>query len=158
MSKTQTTMRTRQPRGAFTLVEILVVIAIMALLMALVVGVTKEVITKAACQQTAMTMGVINNRIKAYQMQYGEYPPSGTLATVIPLLNKLNGPPIESIVAKQFVSGGSICDSWGNPIQYLTAGTRYAENNNSPVLQSYGPDGVDNSGNGDDICVPERPK
>ncbi len=74
---TKTTLaRTRGPKaGAFTLVELLVVIGILAVLASLITGVTVYVMDKANREQTLSNQQVIINAIDRFYEIMGEYPP-----------------------------------------------------------------------------------
>ena len=66
------------PKG-FTLVELLAVILVIAILVAVVVGVSGRVMRKGAEEQTRLHMKVIMNAVSIYYEQYQAYPQfSGT--------------------------------------------------------------------------------
>ncbi len=78
---TKTTLaRTRSRKaGAFTLVELLVVIGILAVLASLITGVTVYVMDKANREQTLSNQQVIINAVDRYYEIMGSYPPDDTV-------------------------------------------------------------------------------
>jgi prepilin-type N-terminal cleavage/methylation domain-containing protein len=65
-------------RCAFTLVEMLVVISVIAILLTLVVGVTHIVLGRAATEQTKANMQIIHQAIEEYRIVNGDPPPDIT--------------------------------------------------------------------------------
>lgn len=63
---------------AFTLVEMLVVVFVIAILVTIVVGVAKIVIGRASSDQTAVSMKAILNAIETYREVTGDYPVEAT--------------------------------------------------------------------------------
>ena len=61
-------------RRAFTLVEMLVVVFVIAILVTIVVGVSKVVISRAAKDRTIINMKVILGAVDAYHELTGSYP------------------------------------------------------------------------------------
>jgi general secretion pathway protein G len=113
--------RRRLPVRGFTLLEILVVIAILGLLAA-AVGVAIVPTFNRAKVDTARNNDIPNimNALKTYYLQKGKYPDTGTgLRALVDaqILDKLPK------------------DPWGNDYVYLLE-------SNKPVVTSYGDDGV----------------
>jgi prepilin-type N-terminal cleavage/methylation domain-containing protein len=70
------------PRGryafkAFTLIELLTVIAIIGILAAITLSVSKGVRTRALQSRTKAELAVISQALEAYKRQYGDYPQTG---------------------------------------------------------------------------------
>lgn len=88
-------MRLTSPSGgraacaAFTLIELLTVVAIIGILAAITFGVSRGVNERAAINQARAELSVLASALEAYKRQYGDYPqtgsaanaPSGTAAT-----------------------------------------------------------------------------
>ncbi len=66
--------RVRDARRAFTLIELLTVIAIIGILAAITFGVVKGVQERAAVQQARTELAVISQALEAYKRLYGDYP------------------------------------------------------------------------------------
>lgn len=166
IQRSRKTLRQAERRG-FTLIEILVVVAVMSILVALMMGVSKEVITQSKIKETRTKLATLSSQAEKYKEAFGGFPggrdqngapvPAGNLAAAILALG--NEP--ANLVGKEFYSGGFI-DSWGNPILYYytdppgSIDAKYndvfLQNNRVPVLVSGGPTGVLE----DDITMPER--
>jgi general secretion pathway protein G len=131
---------------AFTLLEILIALAILGLLVGLAVNQLGGTFDKARIDTARL---FVNDSMKAplftYKMQMGDYPSSDeglqALLTAPPSkADKWQGPYLE-------VQGGKLpLDPWKNPYQYRYPGTH---NKGSYDLWSMGPDGKD--GTEDDI-------
>jgi len=127
----------RASRAGFTLVEILVVIAIISLLAGVVLlnvapqmGMGKQAASKAQVQ-------VLSSAIDTYHMAHGRYP------TQIQGLNALVRKPTKEPIPKNFPDSGYLksrhvpLDSWKRPYIYLIPGRQ-----NEPFeILSYGGDG-----------------
>jgi len=145
--------RRRQQQRAFTLIEILIVVGILALLAAVVVpkffssGETAKIIlTKSQIGRT----GNIGAAMDLYQAAMGRYPDSSENG-----LMALVQPPGDEEDEKKWRQGGpfianpeGLRDPWGNLFQYAFPGERNDEDMYD--LWSYGPDGED--GTEDDIA------
>ena len=127
-------------RRGFTLVELLVVMFIMAIIVALIVGVGKYVADQAAIKQTRAAQAVISRAIALYYDQYKFYPnvdSTDKLASALrnspkakEMLNKLSEENLSG-------SGGIMADGFGNEMRYKPKGGF----GDRPVLISPGPDG-----------------
>jgi prepilin-type N-terminal cleavage/methylation domain-containing protein len=76
-------MRLTSPSGgraacaAFTLIELLTVIAIIGILAAITFGVSRGVNERAAINQARAELSVLASALEAYKRQYGDYPHTG---------------------------------------------------------------------------------
>ena len=114
-------MRRRSYKRGFTLLEILVVIAILGLLTA-AVGVAIVPTFNKAKVDTARNNDIPNimNGLKTYYLQKGKYPDTGT--------------GLKALVDAQILDKIPT-DPWKNPYVYMLEA-------NKPVIISYGADGV----------------
>jgi general secretion pathway protein G len=123
------------PSGGFTLLELLVVLAIIGLLVALVGPRLFERLegSKVVTAQTQVRM--LKTALDMMRLDIGRYPDEeeglGLLVkapTDPQLLARWHGP---------YLEGGVPLDPWGNPYQYAPTGTEL----NTLTLYSYGPTG-----------------
>lgn len=170
----------RRGRRAFTLVELLVAMFIIAILITLVVQVARYVYEEASRKETQSIQNLTMRAVEAFHELTGEYPPddpndfpAGTVTTETILLyhlkgdhlrtspqeeldlkariKKATGPVLLELPSDVIKAGGNtIRDGFGNPMQYY----RTEGLGNRPVLISAGPDGQ--FGNEDDIRSDEH--
>ncbi len=77
--RTTTSHRPRRPtRAAFTLVEVLMVVAIIGILVGLIVPAVSIALTSVKRRALAIECQTIANAIEQYKSKYGEYPPDGS--------------------------------------------------------------------------------
>lgn len=74
-SRASRTERSAHPRSGFTLVEILVVVAIITILVALLVPAVMFAVSRAKRGRMAMEVASISKALERYKLEYGEYPP-----------------------------------------------------------------------------------
>jgi general secretion pathway protein G len=129
-------MNRRRRRSAFTLVEVLLVLAILVILGAMV-GVGVIQMKKAADKRAARAqVGMFESAINLYRLDVGQFPESLEDLRVAPQLknpDKWNGPYLQKEIP---------ADPWQNHYQYEAQGDDFR-------VWSSGPDGAD--GSGDDI-------
>lgn len=140
-------MNRKSGRRAFTLLEILLVVGLLALLAAFAIPALfaqGENAKKKMVEAAIGPNGTIAQAIKMYKFNVGKYPEE---------LKYLVEQPSDDSIAKKWKSGGpflediqGLTDPWGNDYQYKAPGSR---NEGSFDLWSMGPDGTD--GNEDDI-------
>ena len=66
--------RRRSQRSAFTLIELLTVIAILAILVGMTLGIISYAQDKASEQRTKVALSLIEAGLEKYKDEYGEYP------------------------------------------------------------------------------------
>jgi len=148
-------MRRNAGRGAFTLVELLVVLAILGILGGLVMAGAQAARRRAAVTKAKTTIAALETAITMYQGDMGVYPATGNAALVGALEEDpgdldWGGPYLE--LKEDEVSGGVLLDPWGNPYVYTSVnGGSPQHRTRSYDLYSFGPDGSDESGMGDDL-------
>lgn len=122
----------KKKKKAFSLLEIMVVITIMAMIMGAVsVGVMRYLDTSQK-KQAEMDINTISNALDLYKTEYGTYPRGDS--------------GLRELAEKDVLKGGKVPkDPWGNEYIYIYPGSR----GKSYDLYSFGPDGQE--GGGDDI-------
>jgi general secretion pathway protein G len=136
--------RRRSRSGAFTLLEILVVLAIIGLLAGLAITNVDKIFGGAQIQTTELQVrDSMRTPLASYRIAMGDYPGTseGLQALVTPPANRADrwhGPYLEPPKVP--------IDHWGEPLQYAYPGTR---NKSGYDLWSKGPDRQ--SGTADDI-------
>src|SRR6476469_9283658 len=108
--------RQRRRQAGFTLLEILVVIAILGLVTGMVAVAVVPTFSKAKVDTTRTNIGTTMDLLKQYYLRKNKYPDTGT--------------GLKALVDEQ------ICDkipkdAWGNDFVYMLEG-------NKPVVMSYG--------------------
>jgi general secretion pathway protein G len=116
----------RRPRG-MTLLEIIVVVAILGLLMGIVVINLVPTFNQAKVDRARMDVGNIMSALKAYYVKKGGYPDTGA--------------GLKAVVDSQLLEHMPV-DPWGHEYVYLKEGQ-------NPVIRSNGPD--EQPGTEDDI-------
>ncbi|HLI48076.1 MAG TPA: type II secretion system major pseudopilin GspG [Chthonomonas sp.] len=131
--------RAKEIRRAFTLIEILVVVVILAILAAIVVPNVISRIKDAKISAAIADIKAFDNAIDQYKLDMGTVPPNlDALITPPSPRGKWNGPYLKNIDHIPL-------DPWGNPYIYKVPGSNGREYD----LYSAGPDGQ--PGTADDI-------
>jgi general secretion pathway protein G len=132
-------------RNAFTLVELLVVIVIIALLSSLVAPKLFGKLDSAKVKTAYTQMQMLSTALDTFRLDVGRYPTTAEGLKVLWVkesdIKNWNGPYLPKKVDE---------DSWGNPYLYKYPGS----DKNDYDLSSYGEDGKEGgSGNSADISV-----
>jgi general secretion pathway protein G len=155
----------------FTLVEMMVVIAIILVLVGIIVGAAKYAQTKAATSRARGEIAAMEMALEHYKSDNGVYPPSTSQRNSPPpgipttietynstnLYNALSGKYFTfkpNQIAVDTASGKTyVIDPFGHPYNYYcNAGAANQTNTASFDLWSYGPNGIDDEGTNDDIA------
>ena len=122
----------RTLRRGMSLLEVMVVIAIILTLMGVLAFGVMSVFSDSQGQTTLLTMGKVHERVEIY------------------MLRKKKPPSTSEGLAAVYKDGNLPEDAWGTPIGYVSPG-----GNGQPFdLISYGPD--KNEGGGDDLVWSEQ--
>lgn len=154
------------PRGsgasnAFTLIELLTVIAIIGVLAGITFGVMKGVNERAAISQTRGELSSLQIALDNYKRQYGDYPQTKDADNLLQALIGRRGPTGASIDRKNLLELSkftlsdptkdpatddslTLVDPWGRSYKYFhKGGTSGSWRQASFILYSMGPDGAD---------------
>lgn len=127
MTTQQTHRRPRGQRG-FTLMEIMVVIAIIGLIATVVAPNIMNRMTEAEIETTRVKMATLKSSISTYRRHTGKIP--DTLEDLLEPTEKNFG---DAYIEKE----DEIIDQWGQPFEYRKIDSRKFE------ILSYGPDGLE---------------
>jgi general secretion pathway protein G len=116
------------PRSAFTLMEMLVVIAILGLLVGIVAVNMQGHLARSRVSAAKIEIAKLGEALDAYSGVHAAYP------TTEQGLIELTGP--SGQVDDRFIKPGELNDPWGTAYEYLVPG----ENNEPYELISAGPD------------------
>jgi general secretion pathway protein G len=103
----------RSARSGFSLIEIMIAVAIMAILAAVAVPTFLNYLEQSKESSTKSNLAVINGGIKSYYLQIGQYPSK--------LNDLVEKPKDEDAAAKwriPFIENEIPLDGWGNKFQY----------------------------------------
>jgi general secretion pathway protein G len=140
------TVDIRRPRGGFTLVEMLVVLAILVLLVSMVVPRIMGSQKKADINATKTQIGMFKAVLERYALDCKKYP--STEQGLTALVSKPSDLGENMSWDGPYVNGDIGKDPWGNEYQYKYPPEK--GNGDNPDIWSFGPDGEDNTA--DDIC------
>ena len=127
-------IRNRRPRRGFTLVEMLVVLAILVLLVSMVVPRVIGSRKKADISNARIQIGAIGKALDAYEMDCKKFP--STEQGLSALLQKPADLSDSTKWSGPYLTGEIPKDPWGNDYQYSVEGSR------SFQVVSYGADGA----------------
>jgi general secretion pathway protein G len=138
-------------RAAFTLLELLAVIAIIGVLAAVVLGAGKRAVDSGKTARAKAELATLNGALESYRRIHGDYPQTDDGAQLLRALLGQRGPnsatPITArpvIESSRFTEhGGALVDPWGRPFVYVYKTPAAGWSNSGFVLYSVGPDGSD---------------
>lgn len=133
-------MHTRDPRSAFTLIEIMIVVIILAALAAMVVPYLGDVPDTAKSRIARMDIKSIGTALQLYKLETGSFPKE--LSALLSVPQGVAGRTTKYLMNDPM-------DPWGAQYKYKCPGGH----NNTPGydLYSTGPNKLDDNGANDDI-------
>ena len=120
------TRQRRRNRGGFTLIEILLVVAIIAMLASLVAVNIPKYIKSSRISAAKGQISNFDTAINAYLLEHGKYPPAFEALTA-------GDEPVMATLP---------IDPWQNPYKYVYPGRHPPFKYD---ISSYGPDGIENT-------------
>lgn len=158
----------RTARRAFTLIELLAVLAIVAILTSIVLGSGRRASEAGKTARAKAELAALSAALESYKLQHGDYPRTSDNATLVQsLIGKLgptgtplafagrihlevakfsfalaSHPNVAASVDPFATSAALIIDPWGQPYRY-TYKSATPWTNPSFILYSAGPDGAD---------------
>jgi general secretion pathway protein G len=145
----------RRKRRAFTLIELLTVLVIVAALTALVAGAARRAVEVGRIARARSDLAAITLALESYRRVYGDYPQTDDGTRLVQsLLGQFSptGIPLQDrplLESDRFNTGGgadsssALIDPWGRPYVYLYKVPPDSWTNPAFVLYSVGPDGRD---------------
>ena len=140
--KTNFTTKGRRNNSAFTLIEIVLVLAIIALLLGAAIFKLTGVFSSSQKQRVAQDLSTFKSALNVYRMNAGTFPSTDQG------LNALVSKPTSGKIPKSYepTLKAEQLDPWQNPYGYRYPGQH---NKGEPDIWSFGPDMID--GTEDDI-------
>ncbi len=148
-------MTRRHPASAFTLIELLTVIAIIGILAGIVIGVGRRASESGREARAKVELAAISTALESYKRQYGDYPRTNSSTGLLKALvgkADANGDPVNTrtlLDLELFEFDGatdpttdhtlSLIDPWDQRYVYVYK-DRTSWSNHSYVLYSMGPD------------------
>lgn len=133
----------------FTLIEILIVIAIIMTLAGLVVGGAQQARKKATTSKAKAAVASLETALSMYEVDYGSYP-AGSNSEMV---NALKNDPDDGIWRGPYMMfkqneliNGEFIDPWGSAYHYDNPGSGSHGHENYIDIYSYGPNKTDDGG------------
>lgn len=121
-------------RGGFTLMEMMVVVAIIVVLAGIAVPLVFRQLDDAKKDRARVDVRTLSGTVDMYFLKYSEYPPS---------LESLTQPTADG--GRPFLEPSALLDPWMHPYQYANPGQHNAASG-KPDIWSLGPNVTDPNG------------
>jgi general secretion pathway protein G len=138
-------------RAAFTLLELLSVITIIAVLAGIILGAARRAAESGKIARTKTELAVLGAALENYRRIQGDYPRTEDEVQLLRALLGRRGPAADTAIAGRAlleaarftIAGDVLVDPWGQAYVYAYKSTA-PWSNSSYVLYSIGPDGREN--------------
>ena len=138
-------MKNRDRRRGFTLLEVMIVVAIIVMLAAFAIPNLLGMQDKAKIDTTKAQVNAFNQAVESYKVQVGDFP-SGDQGLNMLVTGPGNVENWKPIMANEDVT---MLDQWGSRYNYAYPGSKNKYGASAPDIWSNGPD--KQSGTADDI-------
>ncbi|GEM_PF-1334440 len=122
--------RKNRSQAGFTLIEMLIVVAIIAMIAAIAVPQIMTAMQKGRVATTQQAMRSLAQALAEYSLKHAEFPKIGDTASLVPVGDGL----INGLIAESSYDKLNAEDSWGRPIYYGSDGINF-------TLRSYSQNG-----------------
>jgi general secretion pathway protein G len=141
-------MQRQARRGGFTLLEVLLVLAILGVIAAIVVPSLLGRQQEAMIRTTKSSIAGLETALQAYAIDHnGIYPDGGIDEMQTSLLQPKDA---DGNTLKPYLDTIPK-DAWGKPLNYRYPGTKQPTGIDKPDIWSNGPDGKNDDGGGNDV-------
>lgn len=129
-------------QGAFTLIELLIVVALIAVLAGLTLSTLGYVNRKGAESRARTEVAAISAAIDAYKLEFGIYPSSNSLVSELTGRGSLNTNRVFFEGMQSVITNNRFIDPWGSPYNYSTNPSNnvgffdFWTSNNAPTNES----------------------
>lgn len=138
--------------SAFTLLELLAVITVIAILAGIVIGASRRASEAGKTARAKAELAALGAALETYKRHYGDYPRTDDEAQLLQSLLGQRGPASDATIsgravlatARFTVTGNVLVDPWERAYVYAYKVPASGWTNAGFVLYSAGPDGADN--------------
>jgi len=140
----KTNRNSRRRRSGFTLLEVMIVVAIIVMLAAFAIPNLLGMQDKAKIDSTRVQVNAFNSAVESYKALTGDFPTGDQGLSML-----VTGPGTQDWKPLMANEDVNMLDQWGNKYNYMYPGSKNKYGSSHPDIWSSGPDRQ--SGTADDI-------